>query len=61
MTVNVQPESYASRPMPRIGKTSEVTALMVFLAADATFSTGSEWIIDGGAVLGPVVPVAFGK
>jgi 3alpha(or 20beta)-hydroxysteroid dehydrogenase len=57
MTVDVQEESYAEQPIPRMGRTSEVTALMVFLAADATYSTGSEWVVDGGAVLGPLVPV----
>lgn len=25
------------------------------LAADATYSTGSEFVVDGGAVLGPVI------
>jgi 3alpha(or 20beta)-hydroxysteroid dehydrogenase len=32
----------------RIGQPEEVAALMVFLASDATFSTGSEFMIDGG-------------
>jgi hypothetical protein len=27
--------------------------LMVFLASDATFSTGSEFVIDGGFTAGP--------
>jgi 3alpha(or 20beta)-hydroxysteroid dehydrogenase len=57
MTVDVQEESYSQQPIPRMGRTAEVTALMVFLAAEATYSTGSEWVVDGGAVLGPVVPV----
>ncbi|BDI22539.1 SDR family NAD(P)-dependent oxidoreductase [Herbiconiux sp. L3-i23] len=57
MTAQVQEESYNQQPIPRMGKQSEVTALMIFLAAEATYSTGSEWVIDGGAVLGPVVPV----
>jgi len=57
MTAKVTPESYAQQPIPRMGKSSEVTALMIYLAADATFSTGSEFVIDGGAVLGPTVKV----
>lgn len=57
MTTAVQPESYDHQPIPRMGRTSEVTALVVFLAAEATYSTGSEWVVDGGALLGPVVPV----
>ncbi|NBX47183.1 MAG: 3-alpha-hydroxysteroid dehydrogenase, partial [Chloroflexi bacterium] len=28
--------------------------LMLFMASEATYSTGSEWVIDGGAVLGPI-------
>lgn len=28
---------------------------MMFMAADATYSTGSEWVVDGGATLGPVI------
>lgn len=45
----------AGQPIPRFGETEEVTKLMMFMAADATYSTGSEWVIDGGAVLGPVM------
>jgi 3alpha(or 20beta)-hydroxysteroid dehydrogenase len=59
MTTQVQEESYNQQPIPRMGTTNEVTALITFLASEATFSTGSEWVVDGGAVLGPVVPVPF--
>lgn len=31
------------------------TKMVLFLAAEATFSTGSEFIVDGGALLGPVM------
>jgi 3alpha(or 20beta)-hydroxysteroid dehydrogenase len=44
-----------SQPIPRMGEPEEVTRLLLFMAAEATFSTGSEWVIDGGAVLGPVI------
>jgi 3alpha(or 20beta)-hydroxysteroid dehydrogenase len=57
MTTGVQKESYDMQPIPRMGEQAEITKLVVFLIADATYSTGSEWIADGGAVLGPVVPV----
>lgn len=33
----------------------EVTKMVLFLAAEATFSTGSEFNVDGGALLGPVM------
>jgi 3alpha(or 20beta)-hydroxysteroid dehydrogenase len=59
MTTMVQEESYNQQPIPRMGTTNEVTALILFLVAEATYSTGSEWVVDGGTVLGPVVPVPF--
>jgi 3alpha(or 20beta)-hydroxysteroid dehydrogenase len=48
---------YAGQPIPRIGQPEEIAKLMVFLASDdASFSTGSEFIIDGGYMTGPPVP-----
>jgi 3alpha(or 20beta)-hydroxysteroid dehydrogenase len=44
---------YGAQPIPRIGQPQEVARLMVFLASDATFSTGSEFVIDGGFTAGP--------
>jgi 3alpha(or 20beta)-hydroxysteroid dehydrogenase len=44
---------YGAQPIPRIGQPEEVARLMVFLASDATFSTGSEFVIDGGFTAGP--------
>lgn len=57
MTTEVQEESYNQQPIPRMADPSEVSKLVLFLIADATYSTGSEFLVDGGAVLGPVVPV----
>jgi 3alpha(or 20beta)-hydroxysteroid dehydrogenase len=57
MTADLGDELTAAQPIPRYGTTEEVTKLVLFLAADATFCTGSEWVIDGGAVLGPVIPL----
>ena len=39
-------------PIPRVGTVDEVAAMMLFIAADATYSTGSEFVIDGGAMAG---------
>jgi len=40
-------------PIPRIGEPEEVTKLVLFLASeDASYSTGSEFIIDGGTLAG---------
>jgi 3alpha(or 20beta)-hydroxysteroid dehydrogenase len=41
--------------IPRIAQPEELTRLVLFLASDeASFSTGSEFIADGGSLLGPV-------
>ena len=49
----------AAQPIARIGEPSEVTAMLLFLLADATYSTGHEFIIDGGAVVGQVLPITM--
>jgi len=54
MTAGLGDGLIANQAIPRMGEPEEVTKLLLFLAADATFSTGSEWIADGGALLGPV-------
>ena len=41
--------------IPRIAEPEEITQLVLFVASDeASFSTGSEFIADGGDLLGPV-------
>jgi 3alpha(or 20beta)-hydroxysteroid dehydrogenase len=41
--------------IPRVAEPEELTRLVLFVASDeASFSTGSEFIADGGALLGPV-------
>ncbi len=35
-------------PISRMGRADEIAKMMLFIAADATYSTGSEFIIDGG-------------
>jgi 3alpha(or 20beta)-hydroxysteroid dehydrogenase len=55
MTADLGDDLTAAQPIPRYGEPEEVTKLLMFMAADATYSTGSEWVIDGGAVLGPVI------
>ncbi len=43
--------------IPRPGDPAEVTRLVLFVASDeASFSTGSEFVVDGGAILGPARP-----
>lgn len=61
MTAGMGDELTATQPIPRYGTPDEVAKLFLFLAADATFSTGSEFLVDGGAVLGPLTPVQPGQ
>ncbi|GAB3250096.1 SDR family NAD(P)-dependent oxidoreductase [Kineosporia babensis] len=45
--------------IPRLGEPADVTRLLLFLAsADASFITGSEYVIDGGLLLGPALQPA---
>lgn len=58
MTADLGDELTMAQPIARFGKPEEVTALMMFLASDATYSTGSEFIVDGGALLGPAMDLS---
>ena len=42
-------EMIANVPMQRFGDSSEIAAAVAFLAFDATFTTGVEFAVDGGA------------
>ena len=55
MTDGMGDELTATQPIPRYGEPEEVTKMVLFLAADATYSTGSEFVVDGGALLGPIL------
>src|SRR5467141_3889675 len=42
--------------IPRVAEPEEITRLGLFVASDeASFSTGSEFIVDGGVLLGPAL------
>jgi len=44
---------FARQPLPRIGQPEEIARLALFLASDeASFSTGAEFIADGGSLAG---------
>ncbi|PYG01870.1 3alpha(or 20beta)-hydroxysteroid dehydrogenase [Georgenia satyanarayanai] len=50
------PEPFA---IPRLGEPADVTRLLLFLASsEASFITGSEYVIDGGLLLGPALQAA---
>lgn len=40
----------AAYPIPRAGEADELARMLLFMVADATFSTGCEFIADGGTV-----------
>jgi 3alpha(or 20beta)-hydroxysteroid dehydrogenase len=47
------PEPFA---IPRLGEPTDISHLLLFLAsADASFITGSEYVVDGGLLLGPAL------
>ncbi|MBL7496957.1 SDR family oxidoreductase [Frankia sp. CNm7] len=47
------PDPYA---IPRLGDPADITRLLLFVtSADASFATGSEFVVDGGLLLGPAL------
>ncbi|MBW0273856.1 3-alpha-hydroxysteroid dehydrogenase [Nocardia sp. MH4] len=52
MTAGMDPGIAAAQPLPRFGEPEEVAAMVGFIVTDATFSTGSEFVLDGGATAG---------
>lgn len=55
MTAGLSEGLTSLQPIPRIGEPEEVTAMLLFVVRDATYSTGHEFIVDGGAVVGQVL------
>ncbi len=46
---NLNKSTYAKFPIPRVGQPEEVAQVILFLATDeASYSTGSEFVADGG-------------
>ncbi|PPJ03599.1 SDR family NAD(P)-dependent oxidoreductase [Nocardia cyriacigeorgica] len=52
MTAGMDEQIAARQPLPRFGEPEEVAAMVEFIITEATFSTGSEFVIDGGATAG---------
>ncbi len=57
MTAGIDTKMYTGQPIPRIGEPEEIGALVRYLIADATYSTGTEFIADGGATVGQALKV----
>jgi len=56
MTSGIDDSIAASQPIPRFGDPDEVARMIVFLlSTQSSYSTGSEFVVDGGQVLGPVI------
>jgi 3alpha(or 20beta)-hydroxysteroid dehydrogenase len=52
MTAGFGDASAAGQPIPRFGEPEEVARMVLFIVTDATFSTGCEFIADGGILAG---------
>lgn len=57
MTKDLGEETVEAQPMPRFGEPEEVARMVRFMLCEASFSTGTEFVVDGGAVTGQVLPL----
>jgi 3alpha(or 20beta)-hydroxysteroid dehydrogenase len=55
MTADMPDEVVQNQPIARFGEPQEVANMIRFMLAEASFSTGSEFLVDGGAVTGQVL------
>ena len=56
MTQEMPDATVAAQPIARFGEPIEVARMVQFMLTQASFSTGSEFVVDGGAVTGQVLP-----
>lgn len=57
MTSGMDDSLTAGQPIPRFGEAEEVAQMVHFIITRATYSTGSEFVVDGGAATGITPPV----
>ena len=57
MTEEAQQAEYAMIPLGRVAQPQEIARLALYLASDeSSYSTGSEFVADGGMLAGAVNP-----
>ncbi|MGZ9812126.1 SDR family oxidoreductase [Pseudoroseicyclus sp. H15] len=54
MTESYDDSAVAGQPIKRFGEPDEVARMVRFLLTEATYSTGSEFAVDGGATAGQI-------
>lgn len=57
MTKDMPERIASSQPIDRFGEPEEVARMVRFILTEASYSTGSEFVVDGGATTGSVTPL----
>lgn len=57
MTAEMSDDVAASQPIARFGEPEEVARMVRFMLTEASYSTGSEFVVDGGALTGQILPL----
>ncbi|MEV6210164.1 SDR family oxidoreductase [Kitasatospora sp. NPDC051914] len=55
MTEGMDESIAQAQPIARFGTPEEVARMVLFIAAEATYSTGCEFVVDGGATTGSMI------
>lgn len=58
MTSEMSDDVAADQPIPRFGEPVEVARMVRFVLTEASYSTGCEFVIDGGVMAGDSLPLA---
>lgn len=61
MVEGLPDELAAAQPIPRFGTPDEVARMVRFLLCEASYSTGSAFVVDGGAATGQVMHLEGGR
>jgi len=58
MTAQMDRAVAADQPIARFGTPEEVARMVRFIVTEASYSTGCEFVVDGGATTGTVLDLA---